>query len=68
MDGDSLTYVLETAPAGMVINEATGAIVWPIGADQSGEHKVKILVSDETQAKAFQEYTITISLTEQATN
>ena len=68
LDGDSLTYVLETAPDGMVINKGTGEIVWPIGADQSGEHKVKIVVFDETQGKAFQEYTITISLTEQATN
>lgn len=68
VDGDLLTYVLETAPAGMVINKVTGEIVWPIGADQSGENRVKIVVSDETQAIAFQEYTITISLTEQATN
>lgn len=68
VDGDSLTYVLETGPAGMVINETSGQIVWPIGADQSGEHKVKIVVADAIQAVAFQEYTITISLTEQATN
>jgi hypothetical protein len=64
VDNDSLTYVLETAPDGMVINNGTGEIVWPIGAEQSGVHKVKIVVLDETQAKAFQEYTITISLTE----
>ena len=68
VDGDTLSYVLETAPDGMVINKGTGEIVWPIGANQSGEHKVKIVVLDEAQAKAFQEYTITISLTEQVTN
>lgn len=68
VDGDALTYLLETAPAGMVISETTGEVVWPIGADQSGENKVKIVVSDETQAKAFQEYTISISLTEKAEN
>lgn len=68
VDGDSLSYNLEAAPAGMVINQTTGEVVWPIGTDQSGEHKVKIVVLDETLAKAFQEYTITISLTEQVAN
>jgi hypothetical protein len=67
-DGDSLSYVLEAAPAGMTINQTTGLVVWPIESNQSGEHKVKIVVLDEILAKAFQEYNINISLTEQATN
>ncbi len=67
-DGDALTYLLAAAPAGMVINEKTGEVVWTIGADQSGEQRVRIEVQDEAGAKAFQEYTITISLTEQARN
>lgn len=64
VDGDALSYSLETAPAGMVINKTTGEVVWPIGANQSGEHKVKIVVADEKQSQAFQEYSITITLTE----
>jgi hypothetical protein len=67
-DGDALTYLLAAAPAGMVIHEKTGEVVWTIGADQSGEQRVRIEVQDEAGAKAFQEYTVTISLSEQVRN
>jgi hypothetical protein len=67
-DGDALTYLLAAGPAGMRINEKTGEVLWTIGADQSGEQRVRLEVQDEAGDRAFQEYTITISLTEQARN
>lgn len=61
-DGDSLTFVLANAPEGMSINKMTGEIVWEIGEGQAGEHRVRIEALDEAGDKAFQEYTVTISL------
>jgi hypothetical protein len=68
VDGDALAFVLVNAPAGMVIGKETGEIVWQIGEDQTGEHRVRIEVQDEAGAKAFQEYSITISLPMQVIN
>jgi hypothetical protein len=67
-DDDPLTYALPAAPSGMDIDPETGEVVWPIGSDQSGEHGVRIEVRDETGARAYQEYNVTISIPEQADN
>lgn len=63
-DGDAIKYALESAPAGMSIDSATGTVVWSIEKGQAGEHKVTIVAEDEEGAKAFQEYVVTISLEE----
>ncbi|ROT98918.1 tandem-95 repeat protein [Marinobacter sp. R17] len=44
-DGDSLSYALDTAPAGMTLS-GEGALQWTPAADQIGAHDVRIRVSD----------------------
>ncbi|TVS20796.1 MAG: hypothetical protein EA424_02160, partial [Planctomycetaceae bacterium] len=45
-DGDTLTYGLDEAPAGMVIDQTTGLIQWTPTEDQQGQHTVLVVVSD----------------------
>ena len=54
-DGDPLSFLLEVAPPGMVIDKETGRLVWQISPDQSGTHRVRIVAEDGQGGKAFQE-------------
>lgn len=60
-DGDQLTYALEVAPAGMTIDKVTGRIEWPLTSKLVGHHKVRVTATDDEQAKAFQEFDLTVS-------
>lgn len=60
LDGDSLSYVLETAPPGMTIEKATGKIVWPIAPDLNGTHRVRVVAEDGEGGSAFQEFEISL--------
>ncbi|MBX3732030.1 MAG: choice-of-anchor J domain-containing protein [Verrucomicrobiae bacterium] len=42
-----LTYSLEEAPAGMVIDASTGRLLWTPGQDQAGVHPVTVRVVDD---------------------
>ena len=55
-DGDSLSFNLEVAPPGMVIDKETGHLVWQIRPDQVGTHRVRIVAEDGQGGKAFQEF------------
>ncbi|MDP2681572.1 MAG: putative Ig domain-containing protein [Deltaproteobacteria bacterium] len=61
-DGDALTYSLENAPSGMIIDPATGIIRWdiPVTADLKSvtTYNIKIVVSDG-DATAFQGFSMT---------
>jgi hypothetical protein len=47
LPGNGLTYSLNTAPAGMTIHPATGAITWtPTEAQGPGTHEVVVRVTD----------------------
>jgi hypothetical protein len=47
LPAQTLTYALDTAPAGMTINPASGAITWtPTEAQGPGEHGVTVRVTD----------------------
>jgi hypothetical protein len=47
-DGDApLLFVLEDAPTGMEIDIASRMISWNPGPDQSGTHRVRVLVDDQ---------------------
>jgi len=47
-DGDTpLLFVLEDAPTGMEIEAASGTLSWNPGPDQSGTHRVRVLVDDQ---------------------
>ena len=59
-DGDAIEYTLTNAPAGMILEPASGVIIWKVGKKDTGEYKVNIIVSDSEGAKVLQELTITI--------
>src|SRR5262249_6140175 len=58
-DGDSLTYALVAAPAGMMIHPTTGLISWtPV---TSGDFPVQVQVSDGRGGSGNQAFTVTVS-------
>ena len=59
--GDTLTYALTTAPAGMTILPVTGLINWTPTPGQLGTHAVTVRVSDAAGLFATQSYTVTVS-------
>jgi hypothetical protein len=59
-DGDPLTFQLEMAPQGMVIDKETGHLVWQITPDQRGSHRVRIVAEDGQGGTAFQEFDFTL--------
>ncbi|MFM8552287.1 MAG: Ig domain-containing protein [Nitrospiraceae bacterium] len=54
--GDPLTYSLETAPPGMVIDKTSGRIVWQVPPGIQGSHRVRVVVRDNHQGQGFQEF------------
>jgi RHS repeat-associated protein len=61
-DGNSLTFELVTAPAGMSINSLSGAINWSPNASQVGSHRVTLVVSDGASL-ALQSYLLPVDTT-----
>lgn len=59
-DGDPLDFTLRNAPPGMIIEPATGLIVWEFDERDAGTYTVTIVVSDSEGAKASQELTLSI--------
>jgi|GEM_PF-6146186 len=66
-DGDSLTYSLVTAPAGMTIDASTGMITWKPTEDQVGLNKVIVQVSDGVLT-ARQEFTVDVKIPDEMTS
>ncbi|TSA00244.1 MAG: hypothetical protein D4R81_08045, partial [Nitrospiraceae bacterium] len=62
-NGDTLTYSLATAPAGMSINAATGLIAWVPAAGQMGANEVTVRVADPKLLTATQSFSLTVGLT-----
>ncbi len=62
-DGDTLTYSLDTAPAGMGIDPATGVVQWAPTAGQVGAQQVIIDVDDGHSGGVLQGYTVVVSST-----
>lgn len=60
-DGDTVSYSLTTAPAGMTINATTGVINWVPGLNQSGNKNVTVRAMDATTLFANQSFTIAVS-------
>ena len=61
LDGDILSYTIQDAPDGMIINPETGEINWEYGIEDEGEYKIGIVVSDGDGGQAFQELTVTVN-------
>lgn len=63
-DGDVLSYHLDAAPSGMVIDEQTGVITWEMTATHAGENTIQIIVSDTDGAEAVQEFSMNLTYAE----
>ena len=59
-EGTTLTYLLDMAPTGMVINAATGLISWTPTRDQVGLNEVMVRVNDARRASATQFFQIVV--------
>lgn len=59
--GDTLTYSLETAPAGAVIDPANGEIDWPTTAGDVGPHAFTVRVTDSADLFDEQSFTVQVS-------
>ncbi len=64
-DGDPVTYTLGSAPQGMTIDPHSGLITWTIGGDQGGNHEVEVVATDPGGMKAYQRYTLSITIAKQ---
>ena len=59
-DGDTLTFSLDLAPAGMTIDVTSGLIEWIPAVGQVGANPVTLRVQDAGGLAATQSYTITV--------
>ncbi len=59
-DGDPVSFLLEAAPPGMVIDKDTGHLVWQIPPGQLGIQRVRVVAEDGQGGKAFQEFHFTL--------
>ena len=59
-NGDTLTYSLDTAPAGMTIDTASGLINWTPVAAQVGDNPVTVRVSDGEGGFATQSFQVVV--------
>lgn len=60
-DGDTLTYSLAVAPAGMNIDPATGEITWTPTNAQVGDNLVTVVVEDSAAASDSQSFTVAVA-------
>lgn len=66
VDGDTVTYGLETGPPGMTIDKATGQVNWKVIPGVAGTHRVKIMAEDGQGGIAWQEFELSIPSTAQS--
>jgi hypothetical protein len=57
-DGDAVNYSLAKSPKGMTIDSKSGAIRWPVGADDTGNHDIELIAQDSEGAKSFQQFSL----------
>lgn len=56
LDGDTLGFSLQAAPAGVTVDPATGAVTW--AAAEPGQHSVVLLADDGRGGRASQAWTL----------
>ncbi|MGC3973255.1 MAG: Ig domain-containing protein [Nitrospira sp.] len=66
VDGDMVTYGLETGPPGMTIDSSTGQVNWKVIPGVAGTHRVKITAEDGQGGIAWQEFELSIPSTAQS--
>jgi len=57
-ENDPLMFSLESAPPGMTIDERTGRLQWAIPPSSNGSYRVRVVVRDDHEGWAFQEFEI----------
>jgi hypothetical protein len=60
-DGDSLTYSIKDAPAGMLIDGTSGWVRWETAAGTTGKVPFSVTVSDGSGGETTARFTVTIS-------
>ncbi|WP_417538936.1 putative Ig domain-containing protein [Marinobacter sp.] len=63
---DTLIYVLGTAPAGMLIDSATGVISWTPADSQAGQNPVSVTVEDPSGLSDEQSFSIEVTAVNRA--
>jgi Putative Ig domain len=64
-DHDYLTFRLEQSPKGMVINEESGQLTWPITQNtQPGTYDIKVIAEDNEGAQSRQFFSLSLSYPE----
>jgi hypothetical protein len=66
VDGDTVTYGLETGPPGMTIDKTTGQVSWKVAPGVAGTHRVKVMAEDGQGGAAWQEFELSIPSTAQS--
>ncbi|MBI5721734.1 MAG: putative Ig domain-containing protein [Burkholderiales bacterium] len=61
-DGDTLSYALTQAPAGMTIDAGAGRIAWTPSAAQAGSHAVTVRVADPSGLATTLAFSITVTV------
>ena len=60
-DGDTLTFALQSAPAGMTIDPRSGQLEWRFGREAAGTHQVRVTVTDGyAEEPSWQEFQLNI--------
>ncbi len=65
IDGDPVTFALETAPPGMSIDKTSGQVMWKVTPGLTGTHRVKVVAEDGQGGTTWQEFEVTIPSTAQ---
>ncbi len=60
-DGDPITFDFDSAPGGMLYDDATGQVLWAPMPDQVGNNEVVLRASDNRGGSATQGYTISVT-------
>jgi hypothetical protein len=66
VDGDTVTYGLETGPPGMTIDKSSGQVIWKVMPGVPGTHRVKVTAEDGQGGIAWQEFELSIPSTAQS--
>jgi hypothetical protein len=60
LEGDPVSFDLQSGPPGMTIDKKAGLISWKIPADLSGAHHVRVVAEDGQGGSSSQEFELTL--------
>ena len=60
-DGDTVTFSLDRAPAGMDIEPTSGLITWTPSTAQEDDHTITVVATDPDGARGTQSFTVTVA-------